>query len=43
MWGSAYTVQLNEKGGCPMEDSKTRERDVDDLIFEEGDGGESQR
>ena len=39
----AYTVSLVQKGGGPMLESNDPHIDLDDLIFEEGDGGPSER
>jgi len=40
---TAYTVSSAEKGGIPMRQINDRYADVDDLIFEEEDGGPSER
>ena len=40
---SAYTVFLAWKGGACMKASKVAHLDLDDLIFDEEDGGPSER
>ena len=39
----AYTVRYHEKGGTIMHSSDDPRADLDDLIFEKGDGGPSER
>ncbi len=40
---AAYTVQCFLKEAMEMEEKVTLEQDIDDLIFDESDGGASER